>query len=153
MENSEVKVYSMAFAEISKIISLLDDEILRKIPSDFVEFINRNMDRNHTISEQDILEEKILPETADIIALIYRDFLCDDEERERLKKQDEIASQKRRMQYTNLLVQKMSINAEDEVTYNTKIVEKINPSNQLEKVQKVKWYNKFWNKIKNLFKK
>lgn len=153
MKISEEKVYSKAFAEVSKIIELLDDDVLRKIPTNFIEFINENMDAKHTISNQDIFAENILPETADIIALIYRDFLCDELERENLKTQDEIDSQKRRRQYTNILAQKMAISAEDEIEYNTKKVEEINPSNQLEKVQNVKWYVKILNKIKNIFKK
>lgn len=153
MEISEEKVYSKAFAEVSKIIELLDDDVLRKIPTNFIEFINENMDAKHTISSQDIFAENILPETADIIALIYRDFLCDELEKENLKTQDEIDSQKRRRQYTNILAQKMAISAEDEIEYNTKKVEEINPSNQLEKVQNVKWYVKILNKIKNIFKK
>ena len=80
------------FSEVYEIINHLTQELRNKIPSDFVEFVSKNKDNNY-VSEIDftknINEQKISKETRVILAIIYRDFLCNKEEKKKLIKEDE----------------------------------------------------------------
>ena len=80
------------FSEVYEIINHLTQELRNKIPSDFVEFVSKNKDNNY-VSEIDftknINEQKISKETRAILAIIYRDFLCNKEEKKKLIKEDE----------------------------------------------------------------
>ena len=149
MKNTEIESYRKAFSELSKIIEMLDENISKRIPINFIKFIEENKSEDYIVSEDDIINEKILPETADLVALVYRDFLCDEEECECLKKQEELDSQKRRIEYTNLLAQKMNRHINDD---STMMVENISQSNQIEKISNIKWYTKIFNKIKSFLK-
>ena len=78
------------FSEVYEIINHLTQELRNKIPSDFVEFVSKNKDNNY-VSEIDftknINEQKISKETRAILAIIYRDFLCNKEEKKKLIKE------------------------------------------------------------------
>ena len=88
MENT----LSQAFAEVYNIIMHLEKELYDKIPKSFIEFVEQNRDKEYKINIdylKDINEQYLLQDTRAILALIYRDYLCDEKQKEKLKKQDE----------------------------------------------------------------
>lgn len=71
-----------AFAEINDIILHSEIEIQMKIPYKLKKLIKDNMDINYDIKidyAKSINEQRLLSETRDILAMIYRDYLCKEE--------------------------------------------------------------------------
>ena len=83
------KEYEEAFAEVDEIFQLMPVDLLIKIPLQFKKVISENKSRNYITKIKDpIKEEDLKYETRVILGLIYRDFLADPEEREKLQAQD-----------------------------------------------------------------
>ncbi|MBR3162730.1 MAG: hypothetical protein IKF17_01340 [Clostridia bacterium] len=81
--------YREAFSEISDIFKLMPTVMLDKIPSRFKQIIEQEKSTTYSARIQEPLEECVLKEeTIIILALIYRDFLCDKTESEQLKLRD-----------------------------------------------------------------
>ena len=58
-----------------------------------MEYIENNKDKEYKITleeNKNLLEQNIKPETKEIIALIYRDYICEPEEREKIIKETEM---------------------------------------------------------------
>ena len=143
------EIYKDAFAEVNEILKLMPKSMVEKIPNGFQQIIQDEKSSTYIPNIKEPLEEcSLLEETTIILALIYRDFLCDKDEKERLKLRD--AQQIKE--------------AEDE------LYEKYNPDNlfknrtpnksiqveenvSLVKYEEDKWYKKILNKILHLFKK
>lgn len=143
------EIYKDAFAEVNEILKLMPKSMVEKIPNGFQQIIHDEKSSTYIPNIKEPLEEcSLLEETTIILALIYRDFLCDKDEKEKLKLRD--AQQIKE--------------AEDE------LYEKYNPDNlfknrtpnksiqveenvSLVKYEEDKWYKKIWNKILHLFKK
>ena len=142
------EIYKDAFAEVNEILKLMPKSMVEKIPNGFQQIIQDEKSSTYIPNIKEPLEEcSLLEETTIILALIYRDFLCDKDEKERLKLRDA-----------------QQIKEEDE------LYEKYNPDNlfknrtpnksiqveenvSLVKYEEDKWYKKIWNKILHLFKK
>ena len=76
-----------AFSEVYTILEYSNEEIRNKIPNDFILLIKNNKDINHKLvldEKKPLNEQKQLIETREILALIYRDYIVSQEERERL---------------------------------------------------------------------
>ena len=85
------------FVDISRIIKMMPQSMVDKINPNFIKFINENKDSKYTsyIDINKPLKEQELNEKTKIyLALIYRDFLCDNEERELLIKKEKIEIEK-----------------------------------------------------------
>ena len=84
------KELSEAAVEINSIFENMPIDLLKKIPESFKNFINDiaskdykfEYNKNRTLNEQ-----KLLPRTKGILALIYRDYLCDEIEKENYNKE------------------------------------------------------------------
>ena len=64
-------------------------DLLSKIPKEFREMISENKSKDYKIKIEEPLEEQHLKkETIIILGLIYRDFICSAEERDKLQIQD-----------------------------------------------------------------
>ena len=137
--------YRQAFTEVYEIFKLMPQELIDKIPQSFCKMIEDERDKFYTPNIKEPLENQVLKnETVIILGLIYRDFLCEPEEREILKERDA-----KDIQQVKELMQK-------------RIKEKYNSNDIFEKkdrnkktksitVQKEKWYQKIFNIIKGLF--
>ena len=78
------EVYQNAFKEVSDILENTDEELIKKIPSKFIEFIRNNMNKNYITNinrEIRISEQKLLRETEGILSLIYRTYWATEEEK------------------------------------------------------------------------
>ena len=83
------KEYEEAFAEVDEILQLMPIDLLIKIPLQFKKVISENRSQNYIPKiKEPIKEEDFKYETKVILGLIYRDFLVDPEEREKLQAQD-----------------------------------------------------------------
>lgn len=139
------QVYADAFAEVDYIFSLMPNTLLNKIPNKFKQMIKNNKsDYIPNIKKEPIEECELKEETIIILSLIYRDFLCSKEEKEKLYYRD---------------IQKIK-EAENELRekYNP---DKIFKNDNVEKTKEValvevkeeKWYKKIYNIIKRIFGK
>lgn len=64
-------------------------ELVNKIPSKFIDMIEREKDKEYITNIHEPIEEcKLKNETIIMLGLIYRDFLCEPEERKRLQEKD-----------------------------------------------------------------
>lgn len=81
--------YQEAFVEVEQILKIIPLELSNKIPMKFRKIIIENQAPDYKVIIQEPLEQqKLKKETLVILGLIYRDFLCDEEERNRLKQED-----------------------------------------------------------------
>lgn len=84
---NEESIYRIALSEVNEILKYTDDDIVSRIPKKFITFISNNMDTNHKFKVQEnveLFEQPIRNETKTILAMIYRDYFCDDVERQEL---------------------------------------------------------------------
>ena len=147
-------IYKEAFSEIDAIFKLMPSNLLNKIPKKFREIIEseKSMTYNPIIKEP-IEEFELKEETIIILALIYRDFLCSNEEKEQLKLRDaqkiKEAEEELSIKYNIDDIFKKRKNTQTDL-----VTEKVqsNQGSQL-MVFEEKWYRKIFNIIKNIFKK
>lgn len=80
MNNINSKIY----ADISVIISMMPTEMKSKISNSFINFIENNKSNNYVSNinpKIPLKEQSIRKETKEMLGIIYRDYLCNDEER------------------------------------------------------------------------
>lgn len=146
------EIYKEAFVEVSEIFKLMPKTMLNKIPSRFRQIIENEKSTTYTSNIKEPLEQCILKEeTIIILSLIYRDFLCNKEEKERLQYRDaqkiKEAEDELREKYNPDNIFKKKI--EPNINNTTEIQENLS----LVKVEEDKWYKKIFNIIKNIFKR
>ena len=141
--------YKEAFAEVSEISKLMPQSMVNKIPKGFKDIIEKEKSSTYNVNIKEPLEEcKLKEETIIIMALIYRDFLCTEEERKELKKRDaeelKKAEEELREKYsTDKLFKK---NSKDKVN-------ELKEEKSIAVVENEKWYQKIFNLVKGLFGK
>ena len=146
------QVYADAFAEIDQIFSLMPLALLDKIPNKFKQIIKENKSDYIPDIGEPIEECQLSEETIIILSLIYRDFLCTKEEKEKLQYRDaqklKEAEEELREKYNpdNLFENRNATNINDTIPENKESVALI-------KYEEYKWYTKIFNVIKKLFKR
>ena len=81
--------YRIAFTEVNEIMKLMPIELINKIPRKFREMIEEEKDNNYIPDIKEPIEKcKLKNETIIILVLIYRDFLCSQDERKKLQEKD-----------------------------------------------------------------
>lgn len=78
---------NQAFCEVYDILLHTKADLYAKIPKSFIKMIKENRDLKYKFTidySKNINEQKLQHETRVILGLIYRDYLCDPEEREKL---------------------------------------------------------------------
>ena len=141
--NSEIMT-RQAYSEVYNIINHFEKELYAKIPQSFINAIEKNRDLNYKVNidyTKTINEQELLRETRVILSLIYRDYLCTDEQRKEIILNDK-----------EELNEKYEINFEKiknkrKKTYDTTEIE----DKQLVRVEE-KWYKRIFNKILSIFK-
>lgn len=84
--NSEIMT-RQAYSEVYNIINHFEKELYAKIPQSFINAIKKNRDLNYKVNidyTKTINEQELLRETRVILSLIYRDYLCTDEQRKEI---------------------------------------------------------------------
>ena len=136
------KEYKMALAEVNQILMYTKEDVVSKIPEKFKKFVENNMDQNHIIEinkNKSLVEQNIMEETKQILALIYRDYICLKEER------------------ANLILQEQRIEKEKREKYNINFEKRNERKNIVEErvlidYKEEKWYEKIINKVLRIFK-
>lgn len=80
-----------AFAEVEQIIEHSEKSVKNNIPQKLKDFLSKNKDKDYIVNidfSKKIEEQELLPETKQLIALIYRDFLCSKFEKEVIEKNE-----------------------------------------------------------------
>ena len=86
MENIE---YSNSLYQINEILKYMEPNLKARIPKKFISYFenNKSQEYNWNIDKSLPLEKQdLLPTTKEILAVLYKDFICDDVERVKLEK-------------------------------------------------------------------
>lgn len=143
--------FAEAYAEIDEILGVLPEEYVNKIPSKLREFFGKvkkadyipHLDQNKPLDEQDLK-----PKTKTLITVLYRNYWCNDEEREELDK--------------ILIENDKKFEAEQREKYNPdNIFKKKDKEEEIKEVEEANlivyenklWYQKAFGFITNIFKK
>ena len=135
---------NQSFSEVYDVINHMSKEMQEKIPKSFVNLIkdNRDLDFKFYIDYSIDIKEQLLEETKVILSLIYRDYLCDKEKREKLLAID--LEEIRREE--TVLQEKYKIDFESRK-------KDMQVENLPIKVEKGKWYIKIIDFIKKILKR
>ena len=137
---------NQALSEVYIILRYSDSNLINKIPLKFISMVNKFKDPSYKIQideNKSLNEQKLLPETRQILALIYRDYLCDEKEREELNKKNNKKIEEMNNTYDiKNVFEKRSNN-----------IKEINNEEQLIVVKQEKWYDKIFKFFKNIFRK
>ena len=151
------KEFAEASAEINEILKYMPDEEIEKIPSKLREFFKEveskdyvtNINPNMPLDKQQIKEK-----TKDIIALIYRNYWCSEEERKELD-QKLIENNKKfeeelREKYNpdNIFKNNVTTTKKEESEVKEEKIEQ-----SLVPQETGKWYQRFLDMVKRWFKK
>ena len=139
--------YRQALFEVYKILENTDEEIKNKIPEKFIKFVKENMDKNYKFELEkgkELVRQNLKSETKQIIALIYKYYICGEEERKKIVEKEKIDIRKNF--YIDFNKNKKSkiknIQNRDEIeNFETSLLE----------IKKEKWYKKLINKILEFF--
>ena len=137
-----------AFSEIDTILEYSNEEIKNKIPNNFKQLIKNNKDINYKLvldEKKPLNEQKLLIETREILALIYRDYLCSEDERKEL-----IRVNNQKLEEIN---KKYDIKNIFEQRKNKTSIDNENEEMLPEIINEERWYKKIFNFIKKLFKR
>ena len=149
MNNIDSKVYT----DISIIISMMSTKMREKISKGFINFIEKNKDINYNSSinpKVPLNKQNIDKETKEMLGIIYRDYLCDNEKRIELlhKEKNELTKyeeQQRELYNPDDIFKKMN---SDQKNLNTEL--NVENSNALIK-HKESLFSKFKNCIFRIF--
>ena len=146
-------INSEVYVDISIIIKMMPIEMREKISKSFINFIERNKSNSYISNINPnipIGKQNIRKETKEMLGIIYRDFLCSNEERNRLLKQEEYEIK----QYEEELRQKYNLNylfkGHNELMQDE--FQEINDNVSLVHYKENN-FKRFLNKIKNIFMK
>ena len=146
-----VNTINQSFSEVYDIILHLEKELYNKIPQKFIQMIEQNRDADYEFNidySKNINEQKLLPDTRVILSLIYRDYLCSPEERQKLIKKDELVLK----QYEKNLQEKYNT----ENLFKNKNTSNIKENTGFKPVSMVKYkesiIKKIINRIKSIFR-
>lgn len=140
-----------AFSEVYDIINHMDNEIKVRIPNGFINLVKNNMDINYKIDidySKSIVNQNLLHETKILLSLIYRDYICDEKKRIELLELDSIAIK----EHEKNLKQQYEINFEQRKNAKRQTENISTQYNSLIEIKELKWYEKFFNILKNFFK-
>ena len=141
--------YKKSFSEAYEILKLMPNTILDKIPQKFKNIIENERDKNYKV----IIKEPLKPddfqyETIVLLGMIYRDFLCEEDEKIILKQKElqlekEYEEELRKKYNTDDLFNKRKETIKQNVEDKTGL---------LIKEDDKKWYQKLFNLIKGILK-
>ena len=139
------KINEEVCSDISIIIGMMPKEMKDKISNNFIDFIENNKSRQYVSNinpNVPINQQEIKKETKEMLGMIYRDYLCLDDERIRLQEEDKNEIKKN----YNKLQEKYQRD-------NLFIKEKKEKEKRLVVVTKEKWYKKIFRVLKKFLGK
>lgn len=140
-------IYANAFKEVDVILKNTDINLIKKIPSKFLHFIENNMnnDYNPNINlDIPIDKQHLLEKTDAILALIYRSYWASEQE---------LLDLKSKMQKDIIKTKENERQFDSENIIFDKTIAPIFSDNSLTTVSKENFLKKFFKKVLNLIKK
>lgn len=139
--------YSEAIVEAIYILKNSSEDVISKIPFSVIKFLKENASKTY-IFEPDIEEELVLKsKTKAILAAIYRDYLCTEEEK--------IQYNKKLLENERILQEKLAKEFENQEIFKKK--ERLDNCEEISglpiKVEKKNFISLIIDKIKNIFKR
>lgn len=151
------KEFAEASAEINEILKYMPKEEVEKIPSKLKEFFKEVASKDYVTNINPDLpldKQQIKEKTKDIIALIYRNYWCSEEERKELDQKlienDRKFEEELREKYNpdNIFKNNVTTTKKEEPEIKE---EKIEQSLVVQETEK--WYQRFLDMVKRWFKK
>ena len=144
--------YAEALTEVDMILKIMPNEIINKIPEKIYKFISDNKSNTFESKAIDSIyidESKLKDETKDFLSLIYRSYICDEETKQELEKQERIEI----LEYNKELNEKYNPDSlfKKDIQQETN-VEKVTTNEVAMTQYKESVFKKIWNKIINIFK-
>ena len=138
--------YKKSLSEVYEILKLMPNTIKNKIPKKMRKIIENERDKNYKIIVNAPLnKEDFQYETIVFLGMLYRDFLCDDNEKNLLQQNEKNLEK----QYEEELRKKYNPDDLFKCKRNAKTEEN---ESLLVKVKERKWYEKIFDLIKGIFK-
>lgn len=144
-ENDKMEEINKAFSEVYDIINHLNKDLYKKVPSKFIQIIEKNRDLDYKVNidyRKSIIEQELLKDTRVILSLMYRDYICTPEERKELL----IKDRKEMEEEEKILRDKYEINFQKR-NENLNDAKKNEEQNVAISIVKEKWYQKLFNLI------
>lgn len=143
------KELAEAAVELNEILKNTSADVIEKIPKKFIEFMKENASTTYQFKydkTKSLEQQNIKPKTRGLIALIYKDFLCNKEEKHEYMKNvsemlEEIEQEKR---------EKYNL---DNIFKNKKTTQIEENDNLPEVIKKETFFKRLIKNIKKLFKK
>lgn len=151
------KEFAEASAEINEILKYMPKEEVEKIPSKLREFFREVASKDYVTNINPDLpldEQQIKEKTKDIIALIYRNYWCSEEERKELDQKlienDRKFEEELREKYNpgNIFKNNVTTTKKEEPEVKEEKIEQSLVPQETEK-----WYQRFLDMVKRWFKK
>lgn len=148
----EDSIYKNAFKEVYDILENTDEELLKKIPTKFMQFIKNNMNVDYkTNIKKDIEIDKqdLLKETESILALIYRSYWATSEEKQEFARKSKAES----IETERIKKEEFKGKPIDEI-FNRKVnIDKVTIDNNLMVIQKESFVKRILNRLLKIFNK
>ena len=96
-----INEFNRTLTEVNEILNLSDQNIINKIPYEFRQMIVKNMDKTYDFKvdlTKPLEEQNISEKTRDFIALIYRNYIADEREKEFMVQKELELMQYRKME-------------------------------------------------------
>lgn len=149
------EAYCRSLTEVNLVLSYMDSSLVERIPESLINFIKRNRDvayMPNITKEVPINEQPLSKDAKILLSLIYRDYWCDEELKNILKREDAIAKKEyereRREKYNSDNIFKNSKSSQT--------VENIQLENVAQEIQMTEYkesiFKKIINKILNFFR-
>lgn len=145
-------LYQNALAEVEEILQNTEEELVTKIPNKMRQFIRENRNPEYIaqiVKDKPLNEQKILPETQALLALIYRSYWATEEEKKEFALRDSVELEKEEKAKQNLYSNNLFENKKEVI----KVEEKQKETTDIVLAQKEKWYQRAWRKLCSLFRK
>ena len=142
--------FKKSLREVYEVLAYSESNIVEKIPIKLLNYIKNNMSDDVEVNSelyQSDNKKQISQDARAILALIYRDYLTSDDNREKLlkKEQEEIEA------YKSVLEEKY--NPDNIFNKEKEQKDVTNNEVQLIDIKKMAWYKRFFSKIKYFFKR
>ena len=147
--------YRQSLTELNTIFQYMNSEYIKLLPKKFINFVTENMDKDYNpniASNVPINKQDLKKDTRVLLSLIYRNYWCTQEEKERLINKDledkEQYEKEQREKYNpdNIFKNKSKISE------NNTEIENEERHVQIAEYKEPKWYQKIFDKILKIFK-
>lgn len=148
------KELSEAAVEFNCILKYLSKDIIKKIPIEFLDFINKIESKTYKFEydqSKSLNEQNLKPETRGLIALVYQDYICNDKERKEYMQKSQLFAN----QMENLKREKYNPDNifKNKKSYSTSIENNVSTKTAMIEYKEKSFIQKLFDKIKNLFKR